>query len=159
MLLVESESPLELRRATPADVSGIARLRFRWRSIERDEHGMDGSSFEVALGAWIEERRESHLPFLALRGSSPIGMAWLAIVQRVPGPEVFDRRSGDIQSVYVVPEERGTGVGTALLGLVLTSARDLGLTFVSLHHSERSASLYRRLGFSQSSNGLELRLS
>jgi GNAT superfamily N-acetyltransferase len=75
------------------------------------------------------------------------GMAWLALHDRVPNPARFDRRTGDVQSVYVVPEARDAGVGTALLEAVLTEARDRELAHVTVHSSERAASLYLRFGF------------
>jgi GNAT superfamily N-acetyltransferase len=91
----------------------------------------------------------SCLPFLALRGASPIGMAWLALVDRDPGPRYFTRRSAYVQSVFVVSHERTNGVATTLMGILLTHSRTLGLDYVAVHPSERSFSLYRRLGFTE----------
>jgi ribosomal protein S18 acetylase RimI-like enzyme len=65
----------------------------------------------------------------------------------VPTPSRLDRRTGDVQSVYVVPEARGAGVGTALLDAVLREARDRELMLVTVHANERAASLYLRSGF------------
>lgn len=42
-------------------------------------------------------------------------MTWLAITQRVPHPRAFERLSGDVQCVYVVPAERARGVGGELI--------------------------------------------
>ena len=102
-------------------------------------------------------RRPTSL-FLAHRNGIAIGMAWLALVDRVPGPEYFTRRSAYVQSVYVLPGERSEGVGTALMKAVLDHARHLSLDYVAVHPSERTFALYRRLGFTETDRVLELRL-
>ena len=153
-----ADDPLEVSRATVADHAALASLRHRWRATEHGERGLDQAAFATALLGWMEEHRSTHVAFVARRGGRPVAMAWLAHVDRVPGPEHFVRRSGWLQSVYVVPEERSGGVGTTLLASVLAHARQLGLEYVAVHPSERSFSLYRRLGFEGSGRLLELRL-
>jgi GNAT superfamily N-acetyltransferase len=153
-----SGDALMVREASTADAAALARLRFTWRRDEGGERGLELDEFEASLCAWIEAHRASHLPFLALRGPVPIGMTWLALVDRIPGPEHLVRRSAYVQSTYVTAPERGTGVGTALLELLVTRARDLQLDYLAVHPSERSFTLYRRLGFLESGRVLELRL-
>jgi GNAT superfamily N-acetyltransferase len=98
-----------------------------------------------------------HIPFLAYRGTTPIGMAWLAVVDRVPGPEHFTRRSAYIQSVYVMEHERAEGVGTRLVEFVIDHARREGLHYLAVHPSERAFLLYRRLGFEETGRVLGIR--
>jgi GNAT superfamily N-acetyltransferase len=95
---------------------------------------------------------------LAFAEARPVGMAWLAIVDRIPGPAKWLRRAGSLQSVYVRPEERGQGIGTRLVGAAIGAARDRGLEYVSVHPSTRSFALYRRAGFVSAGGALELRL-
>lgn len=148
---------LEIRPAQTSEFDAVAALRFRWRSGERGERGLDTASFASALKEWAADRT-SHTPYLAWRGGVAVGMAWLVVVNRVPGPELFRRQSGTIQSVYVVPEERGRGVGTKLVERCIEEARSQGLEYLMLHHTERSEHLYRRLGFHAPTRYLELRL-
>lgn len=75
-----------------------------------------------------------------------MGMAWLAIQARVPSPRAIERRSGDLQRCYVVPEARGRGIGRALADAVLAAARERGLEHVTVHASERSIPVYERAG-------------
>jgi len=147
----------EARIASESDVAALARLRYEWRVGEGGEPGLDPASFETALLRWMQERRLSHVPFLASRGDTPIGMTWLAIVERVPGPGRFVRRSAYIQSTYVVADERSAGVGTQLVSLALDHAGQLGLDYVAVHPSDLAFSLYRRLGFEDSGRVLGLR--
>lgn len=76
-----------------------------------------------------------------------VGAAWIARVDRVPRPGHLARRSAGVQSVYVVPEFRGRGLGGALVEAVCADAADDGATRIVVHASERAIPLYRRLGF------------
>ncbi|HEV3266576.1 MAG TPA: GNAT family N-acetyltransferase [Acidimicrobiales bacterium] len=151
------DDSLVLRVAGIADAENLARLRYQWRVDESGERGLDRRSFEDALRSWMDDHRSSHVPFLALRSTTPVGMAWLALVDRVPGPKHFVRRSAYVQSVFVLPPERSLGIGTRLMRFVLDHARGLGLDYVAVHPSERSFSLYRRVGFTDTDRLLELR--
>ncbi|MFK0296458.1 GNAT family N-acetyltransferase [Streptomyces sp. NPDC090442] len=62
---------------------------------------------------------------LLVRGEVVIGMAWLAITQRVPHPRAFERMSGDVQCVYVTPGERDHGLGGVLIKEVVDWASEL----------------------------------
>ena len=152
-----SDDSLLLRVAGVSDVEHLARLRYQWRAGERGESGLDEPSFERSLRSWMEDHSASHIPFLALRNGGAIGMAWLALVDRVPGPEHFTRRSAYVQSVFVISPERSNGIGTSLMELVLAHARELFLDYVAVHPSGRSLPLYQRLGFRDTDRVLELR--
>jgi GNAT superfamily N-acetyltransferase len=145
-----------VRVATIDDASDLARLRFDWRSEERGERGLDRPSFDRAFRSWMLDHQRSHLAFLVRRRGRTIGMAWLALVDRVPGPQ-YRRRSAYVQSVYIEPGARSGGIGTRLMECVLTHARTLDLDYLAVHPSERAFSLYERLGLRRSDGVLELR--
>ena len=148
---------LSVRCANLSDAAALALLRWRWRSKERGEAGLSADEFVDAFADWMSEHSASHLAWIAEAEEAPVGMAWLAVIHRIPGPGQWLRLSGNLQSVYVVPERRGSGAGERLVRAVVDRARGLGLEYISVHPSERSFSLYRRLGFEESSGVLELR--
>lgn len=146
-----------VRRATAADAPALGRLRWRWRIEERGEAGVNRSSFLDFFTAWMLDHRATHLPFLAEVDGRIAGMAWLMLTSRVPSPQFMDRRTGDVQSVYVVPELRDNGVGAALVGAVLKEARDRELEHVTVHSSDRAVPLYLRSGFEDGQRWLQWR--
>jgi len=152
------EHRVSARRAGPSDADALARLRWTWRAVERDEKG-DPDRFRADFTAWVREHRSSHVPFLVEVDGDAVGMAWLAILQRVPGPERWTRLSGFLQSVYVLPEHRNDGLGSRLLEALIDGARGEGLEYLSVHPSPRSFPFYRRLGFTGEGSLLFLALS
>ena len=134
------------RRADLSDSDALAQLRWTWRAIERGENG-DPDQFRADFAAWVSERRDTHVPFLVEVGGCAVGMAWLVIIERVPGPEKWTRLAGFLQSVYVTPEHRNRSLGSLLMERLIDEARGEGLEYLSVHPSPLSFPFYRRLGF------------
>jgi GNAT superfamily N-acetyltransferase len=137
---------MEIRLAVPEDVAHLAGLLARF--AERDES--EGAAFAPDLLRWWEDH-DSHVAYLALLPSGDaVGMAWLALAARVPRPGRGPRLCGDVQSVFVVPEHRSTGVGSALLRAVVEHAETLGLEHVTVHANQRAVAFYEHAGFTSS---------
>lgn len=149
---------MSVRRAGPDDAPALARLRFAWRAGERGESGIDEGRFHEDFSCWLVEHAASHRAFVAETGGEAAGMAFLAVVHRIPGPGRWNRLSGNLQSLYVLPAHRGHGLGAALVDAVVAEARREGLDYVVVHPSEQAFPLYRRAGFAESAGALELDL-
>ncbi len=101
----------------------------------------------------------------ALAKGDPFARAWLLRAKTDTGADSavvgyvvltlgfsieYGGRDGFMDELYVVPDARGRGVGTAAVRLVMDEARKLG--FKALHlevmpGNERALELYRRHGF------------
>jgi len=136
-----------VRRGVPEDAPGLARLRWQWRAEEKTVADISRESFVDFFTTWVLDHRATHLPFLAEADGRLAGMAWLSLGHRVPTPHALDRRSGDIQSVYVVPDLRGHGVGARLIEAILAHARDVELQYLTVHSAQEALGFYERLGF------------
>ncbi len=80
---------------------------------------------------------------VAFRADAPVGCG---AVRRI------DARTGELKRMYVAPEERGQGVGRALLVALEDEARRLGLARVVLEtgvRQDRALALYERNGFAR----------
>lgn len=153
------EGRIVVRRATPVDAAAVAELRWLWRTGERGETGPQRDDFIESFTTWVVEHLDSHIPLVAICGHRHVGMAFLAIVERVPGIREWTRLSGHIQSAFVLPEYRGGGIGLQLVEGIIAEARQLHLEYLAVHPSTRSIPLYRRIGFADGGGVLELRLS
>lgn len=152
-------SRIAVRLGRPDELGAVAELR--WRSIE-ERRGPPAKPLEVFVPGfvkWATEHASSHRCVVAVRDEVVVGMAWLATVSRPPTPAAMVRHSGDVQSVYVVPEERDRGLGGRLMRAVLSIARELGFERVTVHSSERAISMYARHGFAVSERFLQADLA
>jgi GNAT superfamily N-acetyltransferase len=145
-----SMSQVEICIAGQADVAQLARLLWLNASPEQRAE-QSAEAFAGDLAAWWTSHDDSHFAFVARADDSQlVGMAWLAIVPRVPRPGMTTRRSADIQSVFVVPEFRGNRVGSALVQAAADHALALGAGHVTVHSGRKAVPVYERLGFASS---------
>ncbi|GAA2271543.1 GNAT family N-acetyltransferase [Streptomyces hawaiiensis] len=148
-----------IRPARPSELAAVATLRWEWLVENGSDDLGEPGDFVRHFVAWAEANAGSHRCVVLVRGDRVIGMAWLAVVQRVPTPRAPRRASGDLQCVYVVPEARDGGLGGRLIRAVLDGARELGLERVTVHSSPRAVPAYARSGFQESPRLLHARIA
>ncbi|MEU6356016.1 GNAT family N-acetyltransferase [Streptomyces sp. NPDC047072] len=142
---------ITVRKATDEDLPAVAALRWRWGTENTDRPPVvDQEEFVRHFLAWAKEHAASHLCTVLVRDTTIIGMTWLAILPRVPSPRAVHRTSADLQCVYVVPEERDSGLGGRLIDETVSMARALGVERVTVHSSPRAIPAYLRHGFEAS---------
>lgn len=84
-----------------------------------------------------------------------VGRAYLYVMTN----GLHDRPFGFMEDVFVEPERRGDGTGTALVGRVIAEAKKRGcykLVAGSRHERDRVHALYLKLGFKD--HGKEFRI-
>jgi GNAT superfamily N-acetyltransferase len=141
---------VRISQANTDDVAELARLL--WLDTHNEEpaqRSVDG--FAPELAQWWAAHQDSHLAFVArLLRPEIIGMAWVALVPRVPRPGATRRLVADIQSVFVIPKQRGQGIGSALVEAASEHATRLGSLRVTVHSGRTALPIYERLGFESS---------
>ncbi|THV21707.1 GNAT family N-acetyltransferase [Glycomyces paridis] len=143
-------SPVEVRPARPDEYAAVAVLRWRWEVENGEAPAVEPEAFASRFAAWAAANEAAFRCVAAVRDGAVVGMAWLAVAPRVPTPLAFERAAGDLQSVYLVPEERSGGVGSRMVAAVLDLARELGLDRVTVHSGTKSIPVYARNGFEAS---------
>ena len=143
-----SHDDVTVRRAVGADLPGVADLRWESTLADLDDTtAIDRNAFTPEFVRWASDHAETNICCVAERGGRLIGMAWLAVTERTPGPGGGIRRSGDVETVYVIPDARNAGIGGRLLAEVMRLAEASKLEHLTVHANERAAGLYRRAGF------------
>jgi GNAT superfamily N-acetyltransferase len=150
--MTESVAPLSIRPAAQADepfLRAMSELTGNWRpdappraseELAADPHHaryMDG---------WV---REGDAGVIAERDGRPVGAAWYRTFSPdAPGYGFIDASTPEV-SIAVQRDERGQGVGTALLRALCERAREDGLAALSLsvEFDNPALRLYRRVGF------------
>lgn len=87
-----------------------------------------------------------------------IGTTALLVLRRFPSPKNPTRREGYLAHMYVRPEARRRGVGSALMRAALDFLRDERIVRLRLHATEEGRALYARFGFQAKTDGMELRV-
>jgi len=141
---------VRITQAGPDDVEDLAQLL--WKDTNDEEPAQESiDTFTDELAHWWAIHRETHTAFVA-RDDRPaiIGMAWIALLPRIPRPGATNRMSADIQTVFVMPQHRGHGIGSALVDAATQHATQLGAIRVTVHSSRKAVPVYERLGFESS---------
>lgn len=138
---------MDVRLAGPEDVADLARLL--WLFAAPDEQARQCvDAFASDLEKWWAGHRDSHAAFLGrLPDAGAVGMAWVALVPRPPRPGDTSRASADLQSVFVLEEHRGHGIGSALVRAAAEHALSRGASRVTVDSGPLAVPLYERLGF------------
>jgi GNAT superfamily N-acetyltransferase len=141
---------VRISQANADDVADLARLL--WLDTRNEEPAQQSvDAFAADLAQWWAAHQDSHLAFVArLHRPEIVGMAWVALNPRVPRPGATSRLSADIQSVFVLPQQRGQGIGSALVQAASEHATRLGSLRVTVHSGRRAVPVYQRLGFEPS---------
>src|SRR5262245_46031812 len=121
-------------------MSAVARSLINALNVELSRRYPEPGATHFRLDAG--EGAEGQGAFLvATREHRPVGCG---AVRRI------EARTGEIKRMYVTPEERGRGVGRALLAALEGEARALGLSRLVLEtgvRQQEAVALYRRAGF------------
>jgi GNAT superfamily N-acetyltransferase len=136
-----------IRRATLDDAAELADLRWTWRREKYPEVEQPYEEFVAQFRTWWSGVQDTHVAVLATDDSRAVGMAFLALVARVPDPGNMRRAHADLQSVYVREDHRNDGIGTTMIRALIDYARESGCDKISVHSGTRAVGLYEREGF------------
>ena len=116
--------------------------------------------FVERCAAWMTRRLEAAgtwRAWVADTGHAMVGTIWLELVEKLPNPIGEPEWHGYVSSLYVRPEHRGAGLGSALLHACLSECDARAVDAVILWPTPASRALYRRHGFAGGDDLLERR--
>jgi GNAT superfamily N-acetyltransferase len=148
-----------IRRATAADAEPLARMRLVFRS-EAGSLAGDAAAFLSRCAAWMARRlaeESSWRAWVAVEGDAIVATIWLQLIEKLPNPVGEAELHGYVSSLFVVPDSRDQGLGTALLREALADCDKHGVDAVILWPTPRSRPLYERHGFAVRDDLLERR--
>ena len=137
-----------VRLASPDDAGALAHLR--WESRSQTERAREPQAgFLLRFRDWFRRvhGKSGWHAAVAQTTAGVCGCMYLQIVPTVPVPGVESRAWGYVTHAFVREEHRRSGLGTAMLELLVRQGREVGLTELHVWPSIRAASLYVRAGF------------
>lgn len=152
----------EVRRAELTDVEVFVAQRL---ALFREAHAMAAGPDED----WLAASTRTAFAALLIDGSTTVWLATSAdgvvgsvamhLLARFPSLQNRCAQEAYVSHVFVTPEWRRRGVGSALVTAMVQHARVLGLARVRLHATEPGRALYETHGFRLRTNDMELRLA
>lgn len=140
---------MRIRPAQPADAQLLAHHRAAvWHEV--GEWSLEDLAPQIPV--WTEFFRAgvaagTYVAYVAERAGRVAGSGAVLVHVSIPRPGLLSDRAGRVQSVYVEPAERRTGVARAIMERILIFARESNLISLSLHPSDSARRLYATLGF------------
>lgn len=146
-------TPVVVRRATADDVPALVAL------LADDPLGRIREVSDMAAYRRAFERVDAdphHILVAAVAQGAVVGTLQLSVI---PGLSRAGALRGQIEAVRVRADQRGAGIGTALLRWAVDEARRRGCALVQLTTDKSRADalrFYERLGFLASHEGLKM---
>lgn len=151
-----------VRTAHPADAARLARLRYRFRAAE-DPAVESREAFLERCEPWMRERLDPEARtwrcWVAEPDGAIRGHVWVQMVPKIPNPADEPEHHAYLTNMYVEPEHRGRGLGSALLERAVEACREEAVHSLILWPTEESRSLYRRFGCAPAEGIFELDLA
>ncbi|MHA2188000.1 MAG: N-acetyltransferase family protein [Candidatus Thorarchaeota archaeon] len=149
--------PMKVRLATREDIPWIVHHRIEmFRSMGYSESLL--TKARVGIESFMEnEWDESIECYLVIIEEEIVGGCAVSVYSRLPNPrKTHAAKIACIHNVFVEPQFRNQGIATALMTEVLSHCRKKGILKATLHDTDMSSSLYRKLGFTKVKNYYEL---
>lgn len=138
-----------IRAAKPDDAPALARLRYEFRT-ERRTAEESAAKFLRRCAEWMGHRLQGDSAWrcwVAEAGGQLWGTLWLQLIEKIPNPVAERELHGYVSSVYVIPQSRHSGIGSALLDACIRECDRIQVDVVFLWSTPRSRVLYQRKGF------------
>lgn len=148
---------LEYRKATEDDIPRLCQIRKQQLIDEGAEPGINIDD-ELALYFSAKLGDNSLVEWLLEENGDIIATAAIVFMEFPPSYTNRTGIKGYIANVYTSPAYRGQGIATSLLGKLICEAKDRGVQIVCLEASKFGKPVYRRFGFSETDDWMEMSL-
>jgi GNAT superfamily N-acetyltransferase len=153
------DEQVTIRQAAPEDAQQLARLR--WVMAAEEEPALaqdDQETFTADFLAFVPTAlSQGWTVFVAEVDGSLVANMWLYEVPMLPRPDTHhDRGFGYVANAFTIRSFRNQGIGAALLDAVVELGRQQGWEQLITWPSEESIPFYRRAGFQEGQEEMEL---
>lgn len=138
---------ISFRIAGEADLPALADLRWRLCHEDCAESGDKAGFVEAFCRQVSGGPAAAAVHWMGWQGSRPIGVVSVIRVAKLPSPDDPAGAWGYLTNVYLLPEFRNQGIGSALLAVATDWARQQQLELLLVWPSARSVPFYLRAGF------------
>lgn len=138
------------RWASKDDLEALLSIRMvALRAIFSFKKDIDFASLEKSNRAYYERHLDDgrHVALLAYDEEKIVGTGAICFEEELPSPDNPSGRCAYFMNVYVLPEERGKGLGTEIMKRLLSRAKEEGADKLYLESTPLGRPIYYKLGF------------
>lgn len=147
---------MQYRFATSEDIELLVSERLKF--VEVDESCSEYKLIKDNCYAYFSEALKcgSCDVILAENDGKCVGTGIIFYYNSVPSTFNITGKNAYVTSMYVAPECRRNGIGSAILSKLLEKAESKGYEIIMLNASELGKPMYQKFGFADSKNGMIL---
>lgn len=101
-------------------------------------------------------RQDTHVAYLVFSGEEFVGAGGISFFEVMPTYHNSTGKKAYVMNIYTKPEYRRQGIAYKTLDLLVTEAKKIGITAISLEATKMGRALYEKYGFISMNNEMEL---
>ncbi len=144
---------MEFRRLGKNEIVSLVKMRILYlREDFKETTDEQFENIEKNLYSYFEKHIDSDLfAFGAMENDKIISVALLLIIEKPCNPRFITGKTGEVFSVYTLPEYRRQGIAMKVMKMLMQFAEDNTLDIVNLKATQDGFPLYKKLGFIEDS--------
>ena len=138
-----------VEKAGREDIEALVKMRLAY--LTQDHGGLsehEGITIQRELPGYFQAHLGKDLFAYVIReGRAIVSCALLLVTEKPMSPAFLNGRTGTVLNVYTCPAYRHRGYARMIMEMLLTEAKELGLSVVELKSTEDGYRLYQSVGF------------
>lgn len=158
------ESNMIICRATTNDIENIVKLRMEFieeiKPRYKEYDFFHVATFEEKTREYFLHaiKHEEQMTYLAFSGDIAVACGSLCFVNVMPTFDHISGKRGHLMNIYTKREYRRKHIGYRIVDAIVTEARQMGITQITLDATHEGEKLYSHYGFTPMKEGMELYL-
>ncbi len=140
---------MEFRRLGKNEIDSLVKMRLLYLQEDFTETTDEQfSKIEKNLYSYFEKHIDKDLyAFGAMENDEIISAALLLIIEKPCNPRFITGKTGEIFSVYTLPEYRRRGIAMKVMKMLISFSKEINLDIINLKATLEGYPLYKKLRF------------
>lgn len=141
-------------KASVADIVQLVELRIEYLTEDLGEisEDMRKQICDKLPSYYQDHLNKDFFAYVCRINGGIASCCFLCITEKPPSPSFLNGKTGTVLNVYTKPEYRRKGIAGRLLKMLLSDAKNAGLDYVELKATDEGYSLYKSIGFEDTSS-------
>lgn len=140
---------MEFRRLGKNEIDELVKIRILYlREDFKETTDKQFSEIEKNLYSYFEKHIDNDLfAFGAMENDEIISASLLLIIEKPCNPRFITGKTGEVFSVYTLPEYRRQGIALKVMEMLIEFSKKINLDIINLKATQEGFYLYKKIGF------------